>query len=45
MVDARVTLVLLFNTTGVEELDEEEDFCLASRIVRKLGSIVLRDSE
>jgi CubicO group peptidase (beta-lactamase class C family) len=45
MVDARVTLVLLFNTTGVEDLEDEALFRLISRMAKKVGNIVLRDSE
>jgi len=45
MVDARVTLVLLFNTTGVEDRDEKELYRWIAKLSRKVGNIALRDSE
>jgi hypothetical protein len=40
-----VTLVLLFNTTGVEDLDDEDLYRWIARLTRSIGHIVLRDSE
>ena len=45
MVDARVTLVLLFNTTGAEELDDEQLYRWVARASRAVGEIVLHDSD
>jgi CubicO group peptidase (beta-lactamase class C family) len=49
LVDARVTLVLLFNTTGYEqvgdeEIDYEDLFRIVRRLARRFGRIVLRGS-
>ena len=40
-VDARVTLVLLYNTTGVEDLDDAEVYRLVAAVARNVGGIVL----
>lgn len=44
MVDARVTLVLLFNTTGIEDLSDKELYRWIAKLARSVGNIVLRDS-
>jgi len=44
MVDARVTIVLLFNTTGVEDLEDEELYRRIADLAKDVGDIVLRDS-
>ncbi len=45
MVDARVTLVLLFNTTGVEDLEDEGLYRRVASLSRNVGDIVMGDSE
>jgi CubicO group peptidase (beta-lactamase class C family) len=45
MVDARVTIVLLFNTTGVEDLEDEQLYRWIAHLAKDVGDIVLRDSE
>ena len=49
LVDARVTLILLFNTTGyeqvgIEEIGYEDLFRMVKRLARRFGRIALRGS-
>ena len=45
LTDANVTLVVLFNTTGVEDLDDEDVFRLIPKIAKRIGRIVLAEEE
>ncbi|MDH3744884.1 MAG: beta-lactamase family protein [Acidobacteriota bacterium] len=45
LVDARVTIVLLFNTTGVEELEDEDVVRWVAKLAKDVGGIVLSGSD
>jgi CubicO group peptidase (beta-lactamase class C family) len=45
MVDANVTLILLFNTTGVEDLEDRDLFRWVAKTAREVGEIALSEAE